>query len=109
MAKLETIDVPLTKAVLAVAKVLEQEGYLTSIKVDGKTMLLTLKYGGGRPAMMGIKRMSKPGSRFYSGFKDLPRVWGGLGMHILSTPKGVISSKEAKKLGVGGEVIAQVW
>jgi len=74
-----------------------------------KVKIRNLEIGNGKPAIMGIKRVSKPGVRRYSGIKDIPKVWGGLGINILSTPKGVLSERQAKKLNSGGEILAQVW
>ena len=72
-------------------------------------LVIKLKYEGKTPALTDIRRVSKPGVRIYSGVKKLPRVLGGLGINILSTPKGIMADKTAKKLHVGGEIIAQVW
>ncbi len=108
-ANLETMETPTTKAIEKVAKVLLDEGYLKGVKKDGQKLILTLKYEGKDPAISGIKRVSKPGARIYSSIKALPRVLGGWGISILTTPKGIMSGKQAKKLNTGGEVIAQVW
>jgi small subunit ribosomal protein S8 len=108
-AKLETIEVPLTKTVEQVAKVLADEGYLESVKKEKNVLTITLKYAGRDPVITGIKRVSKPGARIYASVKNFPKVVGGLGINILTTPKGVISEIKAKKLNTGGEIIAQVW
>lgn len=105
-----SVDMTATNAVERFAKVLIDCGYLTSMSREGRVLTVQLKYSGNnKPALQGIKRMSKPGARIYAGYKDLPRVWGGLGMHVLSTPQGVMSDKQARKLHCGGELIAQVW
>ncbi|KKS33258.1 MAG: 30S ribosomal protein S8 [Candidatus Amesbacteria bacterium GW2011_GWA2_42_12] len=100
---------PWTRTGEAVCIVLVQSGYLTSAKKTEDGLVLVLKYNKKSPALTNIRRISKPGRRVYTGIKTLPRVLGGLGMSILSTPKGVMSEKEARKLKVGGEILAQVW
>jgi small subunit ribosomal protein S8 len=108
-AKLETIEAPLTKSVEQVAKVLTEEGYLTAIKKQEGKLLITLKYVNKEPVITGIRRVSKPGARIYSSVKNFPKVFGGLGINILTTPKGILSEIKAKKLNTGGEIITQVW
>jgi len=108
-AKLETIDIPTTKTIEQVAKVLVDEGYLTGVKKNEGKLTITLKYTGREPVITGIKRVSKPGARVYTGVKNFPKVVGGLGINILTTPKGILSEIKAKKLNAGGEIIAQVW
>lgn len=96
-----------------IANVLKSEGYIQDFKletVDGKPQLnITLKRSGKQNAITGIRRISKPGLRRYVGSGEIPRVLGGLGVTILSTPKGVLSGHEAKKNNVGGELIAFIW
>ena len=114
-AKHDTVDVPSSKMKLAIAQILLDEGYIKKFDIieDGafKTIHITLKYGADKNAKIisGIKRISKPGLRVYAGKDELPRVLGGLGIAILSTNQGVITDKEARKLQVGGEVLAFVW
>ena len=114
-AKHDTVDVPSSKMKLAIAQILLDEGYIKKYDIveDGnfKTIRITLKYGADKneKIITGLKRISKPGLRIYAGKDELPRVLGGLGIAILSTNKGVITDKEARKLNVGGEVIAFVW
>ncbi|MCC8014326.1 MAG: 30S ribosomal protein S8 [Eubacterium sp.] len=114
-AKRNTVDVPSSKIKMAIADILTNEGYIKGYEVieDGvkKTMKITLKYGVDKneKVISGIKRISKPGLRIYAPADKLPRVLNGLGIAIVSTNKGVITDKEARKLGVGGEVIAYVW
>ena len=114
-AKHDTVDVPSSKMKLAIANILLDEGYITKYDVieDGnfKTIRITLKYGADKneKIISGIKRISKPGLRVYAGKEDLPRVLGGLGIAIISTNQGVVTDKEARKLGVGGEVLAFIW
>jgi len=114
-AKHDTVDVPSSKMKLAIAQILLDEGYIKKFDVveDGgfKTIHITLKYGVDKndKIITGIKRISKPGLRVYAGKEELPRVLGGLGVAIISTNQGVITDKEARKLNVGGEVLAFVW
>ena len=114
-AKHDTVDVPSSKMKLAIAEILLNEGYIKKYEVveDGnfKTIRITLKYGVDKneKIITGIKRISKPGLRVYASREDLPKVLGGLGIAIISTDKGIITDKEARKLQVGGEVLAFVW
>ena len=114
-AKHDTVDVPASKMKLAIADILLKEGYIAKYDVieDGvfRTIRITLKYGADKneKIITGIKRISKPGLRIYANSAELPRVLGGLGIAIVSTIKGVITDKEARKLNVGGEVLAFVW
>ena len=114
-AKHDTVDVPASKMKLAIADILVNEGYITKYDIveDGsfKTIHITLKYGADKneKIISGIKRISKPGLRVYADKENLPKVLGGLGTAIISTNHGVITDKEARRLGVGGEVLAFVW
>jgi len=114
-AKHDTVDVPASKMKLAIANILLDEGYIAKYDLveDGhfQTIHITLKYGADKneKVITGLKRISKPGLRVYANTEDIPRVLGGLGTAILSTNKGVITDKEARKLGVGGEVLCFVW
>ena len=114
-AKHDTVDVPASKMKLAIANILLDEGYIAKYDLveDGafKTIHITLKYGADKneKVISGLKRISKPGLRVYANTEDIPRVLGGLGIAILSTNKGVVTDKEARKLGVGGEVLCFVW
>ncbi len=114
-AKHDTVDVPASKMKIAIADILVDEGFITKYElVDAgafKNIHITLKYGADKneKIITGIKRISKPGLRIHVGKDDLPRVLGGMGIAILSTNKGVITDKEARKLQVGGEVLAYVW
>lgn len=111
LARAVEVSMPTSKLRVAVADVLVKEKYIKEAKVDAEQGLLvvTLQYDHKAPAITDVRRVSKPGRRIYTSIKSLPRVLGGLGIHILSTPKGVMSQKSAKKLNVGGEVLAQVW
>ena len=114
-AKHDTVDVPASKTKIAIADILVNEGYIEKYELieEGsfKTMRLTLKYGADKneKIITGLKRISKPGLRIYVGKDELPKVLGGLGIAILSTNQGIITDKEARKLKVGGEVLAFVW
>ena len=110
----ETVDVPGSKIKSAIAEVLKEEGFIKdySFNEDNKQGVITisLKYGPNREKVIsGIKRISKPGLRQYAKHDELPRVLGGLGIAIISTSKGLMSDKQARKAGLGGEVIAYVW
>ena len=113
-AKHDTVDVPASKIKVAIADILVKEGYVAKYDIveDGnfKNIRITLKYGADKneKIITGLKRISKPGLRIYAGKDELPRVLGGLGIAILSTNQGVITDKEARKLQVGGEVLAFV-
>ena len=114
-AKHDTVDIPASKMKISIADILVNEGYIKKYEVveDGnfKTIRVTLKYGQDKneKVITGIKRISKPGLRVYAGKDELPRVLGGLGIAIISTNNGVITDKQARKLNVGGEVLAYVW
>ena len=114
-AKHDTVDIPASKIKVAIADILVREGYNAKYDIieDGifKTIRVTLKYGADKneKIITGLKRISKPGLRVYAGKDNLPKVLGGLGVAILSTNQGIITDKEARKLQVGGEVLAFVW
>ena len=114
-AKHDTVDVPSSKMKLSIAGILLDEGYIEKYElVDAgayKNIRITLKYSGGKSerVITGIKRISKPGLRVYAGKDDIPKVLGGLGIAILSTNKGIVTDKQARKEAVGGEVLAFVW
>ena len=114
-AKHDTVDIPASKIKVAIAGILLDEGYITKYDIieddNFKTIRITLKYGADKneKIITGLKRISKPGLRVYAGKDELPRVLGGLGTAIISTNQGVITDKEARKLGVGGEVLCFVW
>ena len=114
-SKHDTVDVPSSKMKIAIADILVKEGYVKKYDIieDGafQNIRLTLKYGADKSERIitGIKRISKPGLRAYVSKEDLPKVLGGLGIAIISTNNGVVTDKEARQLGVGGEVLAFVW
>ena len=114
-AKHDTVDIPSSKMKLAIAEILLKEGYIKKYDVvdDGnfKVIRIALKYGADKDEKIisGLKRISKPGLRVYAGKNELPKVRGGLGIAIISTTNGVVTDKEARAAGLGGEVIAFVW
>ena len=114
VAKHDAVEVPASNMKKEIARLLLQEGYITSYDVveegvQGK-IVITLKYGpNGEKVISGLKRISKPGLRIYAGCDELPKVLGGLGIAIISTSKGVMTDKEARKNNHGGEVLAYVW
>ena len=113
-AKKDQVSMPSSKVLVEVARVITEEGYLESYSVEDtkpqKTLHITLKYGPKHTKVIrGIKRVSKPGLRIYSKAEDLPRVLGGLGTAVVSTSKGMMCDRDARKLGIGGEVICYVW
>lgn len=114
-AKHDTVSIPASKMKIAIADILLNEGYVTKYDIvddgDFKAINIVLKYGSDKnqKVISGLKRISKPGLRVYASKSDLPRVLGGLGTAIISTNAGVITDKEARKLNVGGEVLAFIW
>jgi small subunit ribosomal protein S8 len=114
-AKHDTVDIPASKMKNAIADILLKEGYIKSFEIvdngNFKDIRITLKYGKDKneKIITGLKRISKPGLRVYANKEELPRVLGGLGVAIISTNQGVITDREARKLNVGGEVLAFVW
>ena len=113
-AKHDSVDVPASNVKKAIAQILLDEGYITGFQVeeDGKkgVIHITLKYDRNKSqAISGIRRVSKPGLRIYTNVEDMPKVMKGLGIAILSTSKGIMTDKQARKANVGGEVLAYVW
>ena len=114
IAKHDTVEMPASNMKKAIAKILLNEGYIKSVDYidDGLqgTIKVTLKYVDGKqPVIAGLKRISKPGLRVYASCEDLPKVLGGLGIAIISTSKGLMTDKEARKNDIGGEVLAYIW
>ena len=110
----DVVSMPSSKVLVEVARVIAEEGYIEGYAAEDtkpqKTLHVTLKYGARHARVIrGIKRISKPGLRIYSKAEDLPRVLGGLGTAVISTSKGMMCDRDARKLGVGGEVIAYIW
>ena len=104
------VAMPTSKMKVEIAKILDSEGFIESYTVKENTLTLTLKYGQNKERVItGLKRISKPGLRVYAGADEIPHVLNGLGIAIISTPKGVMTDKLARKNNVGGEVIAYIW
>ena len=112
-AKHETVDIPASNMKRAIAEILLSEGYIKSYQIieDGKqgVIRITLKYVGKQKVIHGLRRVSKPGLRIYSNCEDMPKVMNGLGIAIISTSKGIMTDRQARKENVGGEVLAFVW
>ena len=114
LAYKEEVVLPASSMKHRIAEILAREGYLEGVSIAGegkdRAITITMKYGANRErTITGITRVSKPGSRVYAGRDDVPRVLGGLGVAILSTSRGLLTDRQARKQGVGGEVIARVW
>jgi small subunit ribosomal protein S8 len=112
MAQHSELVLPHSRLKESVAKLLQQEGYISDVTVEGdkiKKLKLGLRYQGRRSVITGLKQISTPGLRRYVGAGDIPRVLGGMGVAVLSTPKGVLTGTDARKLNVGGEIICYVW
>ena len=112
-AKHETVDIPASGMKKAIADILVAEGYVKGYQIveDGKQGIIrvTLKYNGKEKVIKGLRRVSKPGLRIYASCEDMPRVMNGLGVAIVSTSKGIMTDKQARKQNIGGEVLAFVW
>ena len=112
-AKHKTLDVPVSNIKVAIAEILKDQGFIADYtRVDGGpqgTLQVKLRYYYGQPVIREIRRVSKPGRRVYAGVDNLPRVRNGLGLAIISTPRGVMSDKQARRENVGGEIICTIW
>lgn len=114
MARHSVVDVPFSKVKLAITKILEQEGYIAGFDVQDqanrKALRLRLKYDAQRrPVVNGLRRVSRPGLRVYSGMHDIPRILGGIGTVVVSTNRGIMTGREARRRHLGGELIAEIW
>lgn len=110
----DTVSMPTSKKLVDIARIMKEEGYITDYVIEPNTprdtLTITLKYGKKKArTIRGIRRISKPGLRIYAGKDDLPRVLGGLGTAVISTSQGVMADRDARKKGIGGEVIAYIW
>lgn len=109
----KTVEIPFSNMKLEIAKILEREGFVQSLQVEKrklkKMLELTLRYIDSKPEIAGLKRISKPGLRVYSPAHEIKRVKGGYGISIVSTSKGIMTDREARKQNIGGEVLCQVW
>ena len=112
-ARHTTVDIPCSKVKEAIAKILVDEGFVAAYEIVGednkKAIRLTLKYENKTRVLQGLKRISKPGLRIYANTEELPRVLNGLGIAVISTSKGIVTDKVARKENVGGEVLAYIW
>lgn len=113
-ARHQKMDVPASKLKLELARILKEEGYIANFKVTEenghKLLRVYLKYGtNSEAAISNLARISRPGCRVYVGRNEIPRVLGGLGINILTTPRGVMTGRQARKEGVGGEILCEVW
>jgi len=113
-ARHQKVDVPASKMKMELARILKEEGYILNFKMaeEGalKTIRIYLKYTpANQPVISKIERVSRPGCRVYVGSKDIPRVLGGLGINVLTTPRGLMTGRDARKENVGGELICQIW
>lgn len=113
MAKKKTVRFPHSKVLESIANLLKEENYLEFVEIEDtkprKTVVIGLRYVGNAPAMTGVKRMSKPGLRRYTTVDKIPKTLGGYGVTIVSTSQGVMSGKQAKAKGVGGEILCSIW
>lgn len=108
-ARHESVSVPASRLKGEVARILKAEGYISASEVSGQEIVIRLKYAGKAPALTGVERVSRPGRRVYATRDELPLVLGGLGTSIVSTSAGVMSGREARRKGLGGEILAKVW
>ncbi len=113
MAGIKAVEIPYSRMKFELAGILKREGYVVDVENVGigvkKSIRITLRYQGKTPVLTDVKRKSKPGLRVYVGKKEIPTVIGGMGVSILSTPQGLMTGKEAKKRGIGGELLCEVW
>ena len=109
MALHESVAAPVSKTKAAIALIFKDEGYIQDFEVNEKTIDIRLKYQDGTPAFAGLKRISKPGRRVYVGKADIPAVQNGLGICILSTSKGILEGGKAQEMGIGGELLCEIW
>ena len=111
-ALLPTVELPHSRMKESIAQILKKEGYVTEVAVEGKTMRtikLKLKYQGKKSVIEGLRRVSRPGLRQYVGATEIPRVRGGLGVAVVSTPEGVMTGNQARKKNIGGELLCYIW
>ncbi|MCX6004314.1 MAG: 30S ribosomal protein S8 [Chloroflexi bacterium] len=113
MARHDSVMIPASKMKLAIAKIIREEGFVadyTLVKSEPQRMIkVTLKYIDKQPAFLGLEKVSKPGLRVYAGKREIPRVYGGIGIAIISTSKGVMTGQDAWKKNLGGEILCYVW
>ena len=113
MARHDSVNIPASKVKIVIAKILKDEGFIADYSIikgePQRTIKITLKYIDKQPAFIGLERVSKPGLRIYTGKKEIPRVYGGLGIAVISTSKGLMTGQQAWKKNIGGEVLCYVW
>jgi len=113
MAKHDNVLIPASRLKCSITKILKEEGFITDYELlkdkSGTALRIHLKYTDGHPAILGLERVSKPGLRFYVKRGEIPRIYGGLGIAILSTPKGVMTGQEAWRHRLGGELLCYIW
>lgn len=109
MARKAEVVLPGSKLKENLAQILVKTGYLAEKLVNGRDLILKLRYDNKAPAMTEVRRVSKPSLRIYAGKDDLPKVLSGVGISVISTPKGLMTNKEARKAGLGGEIICEIW
>lgn len=111
--KKETVKIPFSKIKFEIAKILQKEGYIDKVEEKGRTkkfLIISLKYDENKkPAIAGVKKISKPGQRIYKGYQEIKKIKGGYGLAVISTSKGLMTDKEARKQKIGGEVIFEIW
>lgn len=106
----ETVEIPTSKIKNEIARILKEEGFINEYKVEGRTLSVSLKYAEDKTRVItGLKRISKPGLRVYAKNNEIPKVLNGLGIAIISTSRGIMTDKEARKENIGGEVLAYIW
>ena len=105
----ESVSIKFSKLIFQLMKLLEKEGYVSDVQKNDREIKVNLKYQDRKPVLTDVKRVSKPSLRVYKGVKQLPRVLNGLGIAVISTPKGLLTDKDARKMKVGGEVLALIW
>ena len=103
------VSIPKSKMKLGLASILKEEGYITDFSADEREIMIKLKYFEGKPSILGLKKVSKPGRRVYVGANDIPRVQNGLGICVMSTSHGLLEGGVAKDKNVGGEVLCEIW
>ena len=113
-ARHATVDIPFSKMKLAITKIMQDEGYIAGFEImqqgNRKTLRLQLKYDADRrPIVTGLRRVSRPGLRVYTGMHDIPRVMGGMGTVVVSTNRGIMTGREARRRHLGGELLAEIW
>ena len=112
MALLPAVEMPHSRMKESLANILKKEGYVADVAIDGKTikkLKIQLKYQGKKSVIEGLRRISKPGLRHYVGATEIPRVLGGMGVSVISTPEGVMTGTQARKKNLGGELLCYVW